>query len=196
MPTGYTAAVVDGKQTEFPDFAMSCARAFGALITMRDDPADAPIPDEFKPSTYSADRLEEAKGKLALLQAMTPEEADAAAWNAFTEGNRSADEYDAKNDAEDARLEAMAEKVRAWTPPTAEHQGLKTFMLEQISISKHGDYRSSRPQKMTGAQWLEAETKDAMREIGYHAKSQAEEEARASGRTAWVAALRQSLNVT
>ena len=35
MPTGYTAAVCSGEITEIKDFALSCARAFGALITMR-----------------------------------------------------------------------------------------------------------------------------------------------------------------
>lgn len=37
MPTGYTASVQEGKVTEFRDFAMECARAFGALVMMRDE---------------------------------------------------------------------------------------------------------------------------------------------------------------
>jgi len=66
MPTGYTYPVVEGKITEFSDFALSCARAFGALITMRDDPHDTPIPETFEPSDYNAKKLAEAPG-LALL---------------------------------------------------------------------------------------------------------------------------------
>lgn len=50
MPTGYTAAVEDGTITEFDDFAWQCARAFGALIMMRDDPMSAPIPQKFEPT--------------------------------------------------------------------------------------------------------------------------------------------------
>lgn len=56
MPTGYTAAVCDGKITEFPAFALQCARAFGALITMRDDAMNAPIPEEIKPDTSYYDK--------------------------------------------------------------------------------------------------------------------------------------------
>lgn len=59
MPTGYTHGVQDGTVTEFRDFALICARAFGATILMRDDPMDAPIPDEFQSSTYHLDRLKE-----------------------------------------------------------------------------------------------------------------------------------------
>ena len=51
MPIGYTSKLHDGDQP-FNEFIMSCARAFGALVTMRDDPNDAPIP-EFEVSEYS-----------------------------------------------------------------------------------------------------------------------------------------------
>ena len=73
MPTGYTAAIKDG--ISFNEYALSCARAFGALIMMRDEPADAPIPDEFKPSDYHFKKIEEAKAELARLRAMSPDEA-------------------------------------------------------------------------------------------------------------------------
>lgn len=74
MPTGYTASVQDGKITEFRDFAMQCARAFGATITMRDDPSDAPIPEAFEPENYNAKRLIEAQEEIARLNAMTDDE--------------------------------------------------------------------------------------------------------------------------
>lgn len=193
MPTGYTAAVVDGTETEFKDFAMSCARAFGALISMRDEPMSAEIPDEFKPSTWNADHLAEARSKLEQLRAMTPEQAEAAALKAYEDGCAAADRYDAKQAEEDRRLDAMLEKVEAWTPPTADHVQMKAFMVEQLTISKNGDYKASRPKQMTGPEWLEDSIKQVMKDIGYHAKAQAEEEERCRGRTAWVRALRQSL---
>lgn len=40
MPTGYTDAIKDG--ISFNQFILSCARAFGALITMRDEPSSVP----------------------------------------------------------------------------------------------------------------------------------------------------------
>ncbi len=59
MPTGYTAAVQNGTVTRFADFAMNCARAFGALVELRDE-MDAPIPDTFKPSTHHSESLKKA----------------------------------------------------------------------------------------------------------------------------------------
>jgi len=193
MPTGYTHEVVEGSVTDFATFAMICARAFGACVTMRDEPADAPIPDEFKPSIYSAQRLAEAKARLEQLRAMTPEQAEAATVEAYERGCKSAEEYDAKQTEQDRRLDAMLAEVEKWTPPTAEHVEMKSFMIEQLTISKNGSYRARRPKKMTGQEWLDAEKKEAMREVDYHAVAQAREEERAKGRTAWIKALRLSL---
>jgi hypothetical protein len=69
MPTGYTAAIKDG--ISFQQFAMACARAFGALVMMRDEPSSAPIPD-FQPSNFHVEHLELARAELARLQALTP----------------------------------------------------------------------------------------------------------------------------
>ena len=41
MPTGYTAEILNGEIKTFPEFAKKCARAFGAMIHMRDDSLDA-----------------------------------------------------------------------------------------------------------------------------------------------------------
>ena len=164
MPTGYTADVCDGKQTEFKDFAMTCARAFGALVMMRDEPGDAPIPEEFAPSTYNTEALVKAKARLAELRAMTPAQAEAAAATCYAEKLASAEKYDADNAAQDRRINAMMEKVQAWTPPTANHVEMKAFMLEQLRISLHGDYRSQRPKEQTWQDWLAEQEKDAQRE--------------------------------
>ena len=40
MPTGYTTDIYNGKDVSFRDFALTCARQFGACIMQRDDPAD------------------------------------------------------------------------------------------------------------------------------------------------------------
>lgn len=75
MATGYTHPVAEGTVTDFATFALDCARAFGALITIRDDPPGTPIPDEFTPSTWNAEAKEGAEARLAELMAlpgMTP----------------------------------------------------------------------------------------------------------------------------
>ncbi len=63
MPTGYTADIAKG--ITFQQYAWSCARAFGALVMMRDEPSDAPIPEAFTPSDYHVKALAEARAKLA-----------------------------------------------------------------------------------------------------------------------------------
>lgn len=193
MPTGYTAAVVDGKITEFPDFAMQCARAFGALIMMRDDPSDAPIPDEFKPTSYYVDRLSESRERLAWLNGLTPDQAQDEAEKSYEEARLQAQKYDDQNALEDRRLEAMLEKVRAWTPPSAQHVEMKSFMIEQINISKHGDYRSQVPKAYTGPAWLAFEIEKARAELARSAAENEKEIQRARERTEWVRQLRASL---
>ena len=64
MPTGYTAGVQDGTVTDFSEFALQCARNFGALVTMRDDPWSTPIPERFEASEYARTAVVEAQQKL------------------------------------------------------------------------------------------------------------------------------------
>ena len=63
MTTGYTDAVGKGEITEFKDYALLCARAFGACVSMRDEPLDAEIPEEFKPNDYHEKSLQKARGE-------------------------------------------------------------------------------------------------------------------------------------
>lgn len=193
MPTGYTASVVDGKVTEFPEFAAQCARAFGALVTMRDEPFDAPIPEEFAPSNYNAERLKEAQDRLAWLRTLTPEQAEAEATKSYQKVAKANAEYIAINQLQDERLNAMLKKVKAWQPPTADHVGLKEFMTEQIRISLNGPYEPEPAKDLTGQEWLRHEIEKAHKDVGYHAAEQAKEVERARSRTEWVKSLRTSL---
>src|SRR5687768_6886698 len=108
MPTGYTHPVVDGKITEFNDFALSCARAFGALITMRDDAMDAPIPEEFKPETnYHDDRIAADTKRMGEIQAMTLADANTAALEVHRAALASRSKYLAEKETEAGRINAM-----------------------------------------------------------------------------------------
>lgn len=88
MPTGYTAKLHNGEEQTFPEFVMSCARAFGALITMRDDPADAEIPDEFKPSDYHVRELEKARERLSEVEGWTFDQVSSGGQRRNTAGRR------------------------------------------------------------------------------------------------------------
>lgn len=193
MPTGYTYPVADGKVTEFPEFAMSCARAFGALIMMRDDPMDAPIPEEFKPGTYNEQKLAGDKKRLGEVQAMTNADCETAAIEAHREALASRTKYLADKETEAARLNAMLAKVRIWNPPTPDHVEMKKFMIQQLTDSLPGDYAPSIPALLDGHAWRESEITRLADSVVYNQKEVAKEIERARGRTEWVKALRESL---
>lgn len=193
MPTGYTAGVCDGKVTEFKDFALQCARGFGALITMRDDPMDAAIPTEFKPGTYHADRLAAAEAELADFQNMRPDEADRMAADDYKQRIAQKAKYDQEREERNTRVKAMLAAVEFWTPPTADHVEMKRFMVEQLTISIEQPYERDPIERLSGTQWLAGKIAAAKHDIEYHKAENAKEIERAQGRTEWLRQLRASL---
>jgi hypothetical protein len=195
MPTGYTADIAKG--ITFDQYLLGCARAFGALVTMRDSPADAAIPDAFKPSPYNAQQLEKAQSLLAALEVMPTEDAEQAAASAYDE--QETRRFVRLGEIKDlrAKYEAMLAAAKAWKPPTPEHQGLADFMQEQINRSIEFDcgtsYHETPTTRLTGEQWLADAKASALRDIEYHTKHHADEVRRCADRTAWVKALRDSL---
>lgn len=196
MPTGYTAAVADG--ITFEQFVLRCSRAMGALILMRDEPMDAPIPDRFEPSDYHQKKIEEATALIAKLDGMDGEEVETLASEDFDAEMKRYTDRIAKDRDLRGKYEAMLGQVQAWTPPTKDHEGFKTFMVKQLQESIEFDcneryYDERRPQKKTGEQWLDEQIANARRDIEYHTKNHAEEVERTEGRNAWLEALRGSL---
>lgn len=192
MPTGYTADVANGKVADFATFALRCARAFGATIMQRDDPMDEP-PKHREPSDFYAKSLAGAEARLVELAAMTLGDAEAAAKEAYDKAVAQCAEWNANIDAENARYDAMREQVRAWEPPTAEHEGLKSFMLEQLATSRT-DYRHEvTTPKQDGRSWLDAEITTTRERIGRYAKEVAEERARCALANSWIDALYESV---
>lgn len=194
MPTGYTAAIADG--IDFNTFAMRCARAMGATILMRDEPLDAEIPSAFAPSTWNEERLREASARMAELEAMTPEQAEQAALAAWQEAEAMRQKRIAEIKELRAKYQAMLGRVDAWVPPTPDHEGLKTFMSQQIVDSLKFDcdlsYYEPKP-RPDGATWLAQQKAKTASDIEYHATAGIEERQRTADRNAWIKALRESL---
>ena len=199
MPTGYTHPVQTGEVKDFPTFAMQCARAFGALVMMRDDPHDAPIPDEFQPSDYHTTEREKANARLMELRAMTPDQIQAAHRVQWDKDYRHAEDYKAEKVLQEERYRAMLAKVEAWTPPSPDHDGLKRFMREQLVTSIDFDCGGSYLPDIATAdpyEWWGGEVKKAQRDIEYHTEEDAKERKRTDGRNRWVRLLRESLQVS
>lgn len=195
MPTGYTSVLYDGEQS-FEDFVMRTSRGMMALVTMRDEPLDAPIPERFKPYTeYSDKRLAEAQSLLRRLDGMTPAQAQEAADAEFSEAEEKWQESEQTRLARRERYEAMLAQVEAWEPPTAEHVSFKDYMRDQLKQSIDFDTSSYSfdSQRLTAQEWVEEKRRSAERDVEYHTGERAKEIERAQGRTAWVQALRASL---
>lgn len=201
MPTGYTASIKDG--ITFQEYAMGCARAFGATITMRDSPRDTPIPDEFEPSNYHRESIEKSEVRLAEVKAMSVDECAVAAEKERQEKIK----YHRGKIAEDKALEikyrAMLEQAKSFVPPSEEHKEFAKFLVSQVEESIKFDcssnYNKSELAKLDAEQDPEEWRAEQMAELGqsisYHFKEHAKEIERTNSRNKWVRQLRESLSL-
>lgn len=194
MPTGYTAGVADGTVTDLRTFALTCARGMGALIMMRDEPMDAPLPERFEPSDYSRKELDKAIERLKSLKAMSPEEiaAGAAAWNAENDAFKL--KRVRENQEQRERYDRLIAEADAWQGAP---DGLKAFMLDQLRQSRDFD-TSDEPLKhcaptRSPVEWWTEECRQAAWNVQYHSKQDADERRRTDERNAWLAQLRAAL---
>ena len=197
MPTEYTAAVADGTITELAPFALQLARGMGALVTMRDEPWDAPIPDRFEPSGHNAKRLAEARAERDRLTMLTEAEAQAEADRDRAEWETNRANAEADHHARRARYDAMIAATKAWRGAP---EGIRDFGLEQLRSGRDWDCREpfeywvAQPAR-EGWRWREDRLTNADANIAYHTKADAEERARVEARNAWLAQLRRSLGL-
>lgn len=194
MATGYTHPVKDGKVT-FNQFVWGCARAFGALIMMRDDPMDAPIP-EFQPSMYGPQQIAKTKAEIARLETMTPAELEQLVGEERRKATEENERYRTEHRETLARYRAMLAQVEAWEPPSSEHVGLKEFMASQLRDSIGHDCRGEpyqQPIPGPAGDWRDARLSNLREELPWLLKRHAEEVERANERNEWVATLKSSV---
>ncbi len=197
MPTGYTSQIKDG--ISFQQFAMNCARAFGACIMMRDDPTDKPIPEKFEALTYNKEKLDEAQRELGRMNGLSIDDGEKEAGKEFTKETQEREQNVEKNRKLINQYKDMLRQVKQWQPPTLDHVEFKKFMVSQIegSINFDGseDYYIENPiKKLTREEWLARKKKDILRDIAYHAKEYSNEIERTDQRNKWIKDLRDSFN--
>jgi hypothetical protein len=195
MPTGYTADIPKG--ITFKQYALNCARAFGALIMMRDDPADAPIPQKFEPSNHYDKTINETKEKLEKLNGLSSKELAKVCDEYY---QMEAERY-SKRMRETAELrekyEAMLEQAKAYEPPTPEHEEYAKFLVTQIEESIRFDCSTdyyTEPVKYKPAVWLRMQVKELQRTLDYYIDAKEKDIDRTNKRNEWVDALRKSLD--
>jgi hypothetical protein len=199
MPTGYTHAIEKGQS--FEDFALNCARAFGACIMQRDDPA-SDKPKLREESSYYEEKLPEALAEYGYLQSLTEEQKEA-----YGEEERDKEIARIQKAIEDKsalreKYNAMMAKVGAWNPPTSEHQGLKEFMTKQIvdSISFDCDTKYDLERLQTAISKTSIDFyNDAVKSVEWNAKHYEEELEKEKKRVAdsnnWILELYKSLGI-
>jgi hypothetical protein len=197
MPTGYTAAVQDGKITEFSMFALQCARAFDALIDMRNEPPGAPVPDRLEPHTsYYDDLIAAATARLTETRGLTEEECTKRATAAHADALDQHRQRQRERVEQRIRYEVMLTKVEAWEPPTPDHVGLRDFMVSQLRESIRFDcdgMKWSDPQLQSPEDWCAAMITSAERDLEYGTDKRREEIERTEKRNQWLTDLRASL---
>lgn len=175
MPTGYTYYVQEGKVEGFRDFALICSRAFGACITLRDEPLSTDIPDiGDEPSIeHHKDGHKEAVNELARFTEHSEEKLKELWEKEHKKDISSHKEMLETKAIYRKRYESMLEKVRAWDPPTSEHVNFKKFMEDQLIDSIKFDCDISynlKPEIRPFEQWKKEKIKDLNRDIEYHKK--------------------------
>lgn len=192
MPTGYTAPIEDTETFTFEEYVWRCATGFGAFVMQRDSDLGTPRPREQMPDQWHERELAKARGELAALEAMPPEIAELHAADDYARQKKAHVEGAARQRAIYDRYKAMRAKAEAWTPPTPEHAGLRSFMMSQIDLcTEHMDPtgESYAPIHHDGPAWRAVRIESAQRSIEYHEKGWADAQERARKANEWVNAL-------
>ena len=192
MPTGYTSKVLEG--ATFNEFVWGCARAFGALLDLKEEPLAFTLPEKFKPSPHhleAATRAKEDLDKFFLLS-------NAEQFNVLEARHVYSQEQEDKGDeervVEDQKYAEMSKRVEAWEPPTVDHEALKAFMLKQLKISRHRPTLRERPEVDYQLE-VEKHRSQLIRNLRYHEEHYVEEVTKVLERNQWVEDLHHSLNL-
>lgn len=198
MPTGYTAPIYEGKEITFEQFMLRCARNFGALINMREESLDTPIPDEFQPSDYYKKRIEELQNKLTSFVRPTREDLESKYQSAYDKAKAEYDEREVRRKAMRNRYADILEKVKNWQPPTDEHKNLKEFAISQLEGSMDYDCHYHEFTFTDKESWIEREMNDdehIINILNYYKEEYAKEVKACKERTEWVRQLKASLGL-
>lgn len=195
MPTGYTSEIYNGESVSPKDYLITCARAFGATVSMREEPLSADIP-EFKPSNFYENALYTELKRLDRYLNMSLEEASVEVENQYqnklVQHNKEIEER--KHLLK--RYNDTLNGVEKWNPPTTEHYNLKEFAIDQLKQSIKADCEgfSRTVVKEDPKEYLEMRINMSNENIDRYKKMHQEEIDKVNKRNEWVNKLKESLN--
>ena len=194
MPTGLTYKIEETDDYTFRDFALSCALQFGACYHQREDD-DRSRPKHRKVDAYYRDRVKEAETTLKELHGLSVQDVTdrikAETDRVAVENEKSLRTWQVKS----RRYAKMRAHVEAWTPPTPDHDNMKKFMLDQITISfddRDKPYVQTLPDQ-NPTTWLAHHIERAEKELERATEDLEKEERSVVEANAWIDALLASL---
>ncbi len=196
MSTGYTENIKNG--VSFENFVLQCARAFGALVTLRDESLTSNVPNEIKPNNYHYDSWKLAKEKYKKYKKMSLKDAKELAKKEY---DRRLEEYNQTiNNTRDLEKKYidMLRKVQNWKPPTKNHINLKNFMIEQIKDSMKFDCNMTYfnpPALLSPKEYKKEYLKMFINDKKYHLTHYKKEIKSCKEKTKWIQDLKKSLNL-
>jgi len=198
MPTGYTSKIYDGEQVTGKEFIMTCARAFGALIEMRDEPMGAQIPEELKVDTHHEKQLERSKQELNNYKNMPIEEIQELVDETYKKKIEENKKYYNEKLELKNRYERVLAEVEQWKLPSPEHQNLKDYAIRQLEESilfdcGHIEDYAKEVKKETAEEYIQRQIDSCLWNIEYHQKEWDKEVKRTNERNLWIKQLRDSL---
>lgn len=202
MPTGYTNFIENGKVKDAKQFLHLCLRAFGVLAFMRDESLEVKddytndiIKDYENSKSYHQKKLEQALRDLAKAHNLTDDEL----YEMFIKE----ESHDADRDMNWLQYNELYDKItseiRDWDCDS-ELEGLKSFALEQIEISKYKPDTSG--QTHTSKEEFLKEKRDEYRkrvidhaqwDVDYHTEELEKVENRYADRVAYYTKVREEL---
>lgn len=196
MPTGYTAGVADGTIKTFREFALTCARAFGACVMLKDEPLSSEIP-EFEPCDYHSKELQKDERELAKILAASDEELRGIHDQEMQEKVRRAEKGLADNTEQLCRYSAMLQEAQRYLPPTPDHSALAQFMVSQLkeslSFDDSSDYWKREMQTIPFDEWKQTKLTKLKSGIERHKDEYKKDVERTNQRNKWVRDLKRSL---
>lgn len=194
MPTGYTACIEKG--ASFKDYAWTCARAFGALASMREDSFGAPIPEKLEASPYYLQKKKQSEQDLSKLKSMSLKDAEIKAKAEYNEALKyRTKELKERNELE-KKYRKILNQVQSWKVPSPDHDNFKEFMVSQIISSIQGDCGTDYldiPKLLTGKEWKELALKNIKHDLDYYGKEYEDEIISVEEKNLWLKQLRESL---
>lgn len=194
MPTGYTSAIKDG--ITFQEYALGCARAFGALISMREEPSDAPIPDAFEISPYYQQSYDEARKEFEEFSALEYEVVAEKYEEYFAKAVASYEKTKLEKQDLEVKYLRMLADVKEYAVPSYEHREFKKFMEDQIvqSIAWDCDMKYYPvPQRVDVLDWWQDKLLMLKRNVEHASQNLQEEIERVEKRNLWIKQLKESL---